>query len=46
VLLREGSIIAAGAITDTLTSEALARLYRTPIDALRDVDGRTAFLPG
>jgi iron complex transport system ATP-binding protein len=45
-LLRDGTIVATGGVTETLTPDALSALYKAPVDQLSDLQGRVAFLPG
>ena len=46
-LLREGTCLACGPVTEILTIDALEALYRAPVRRLRDsVTGMVAFLPG
>jgi iron complex transport system ATP-binding protein len=47
VLLRDGTRIAEGAVTEVLSRAQLEALYRAPVETLTDpASGRTAFLPG
>lgn len=46
MLLRDGAAIATGGSADLLTQERLEALYRAPVEVVRGVDGRVAFLPG
>ncbi len=46
LLLRDGLAIAAGEATAMLTTERLEALYGSPVETVRDGEGRVAFLPG
>src|SRR5690606_11360020 len=46
-LLREGTCVAEGPVTDVLNQERLEALYRAPVERLVDPQtGAVAFLPG
>jgi iron complex transport system ATP-binding protein len=45
-LLRDGTQVAEGPVTQVLNKTQLEQLYRAPVEAVVDAAGKTAFLPG